>query len=174
MCMSNKYNNLKLSPPWAEFYHKIEALFGKDPDIKVVYDEDELEVKLFVEKPEKAEALTKILPTEKFFGGVCLKITVVPADTNKEETLSSIYKTAFEGNPVLDSIVDVDMFATTLSYVIFKKEVVQYYNDNLADAHGVTSTLYENIARDVFGNTNGIYYCTDTDDSVGKPLGEWP
>lgn len=172
--MSNKFNNVKLSPPWAIFYREIEALFGQDPDIKVEYDEDEIEVKLFVEDPQKADALSKLLPTEKFFGGVCLKITVIPADVSNGDSTAKLIETAFKGNPAFKGVSSVDMFASTMNYVVFKKKVVQFYSDNLADAHGVTSTLYENIARDIFGNTQGIYYCTDTEDKLGKPLGEWP
>jgi hypothetical protein len=39
-----------LSAPWITMYHEIEALFKKDPDIKVVYDEENVVVKLYVEK----------------------------------------------------------------------------------------------------------------------------
>ena len=60
-------------------------------------------------------------------------------------------------------------------YVIFANKVVQYFNDSLSDAHGVCSTLYQDIARDVFGDDCGVYFCTDLEEkSTGAPLGEWP
>ena len=31
---------LKLSPPWVERYEMLNALFGNDKEIKVIYDED--------------------------------------------------------------------------------------------------------------------------------------
>jgi hypothetical protein len=48
-----------------------------------------------------------------------------------------------------------------ITYVIFKKEVVQYYDDNLGDAHGNRTTLYEQIANQIFEDREGIYFCTD-------------
>lgn len=56
---------LKLSPPWVIFYQQIKALFEKDPNIKIVYDEDEQKISLFVDNANKADALTRLLPTEK-------------------------------------------------------------------------------------------------------------
>ena len=46
-----------------------------------------------------------------------------------------------------------------MSFAVFAKEVVQYYNDDLTDINGLKSTLYEDIARDVF-DIDGINYCT--------------
>lgn len=40
-------------------------------------------------------------------------------------------------------------------------KVVQYFNDDLGDAHGVCSTLYQEIAKDVFGEHEGIFFCTN-------------
>ena len=46
-------------------------------------------------------------------------------------------------------------------YVMFKPEVVQYWDDNLGDPHGNISTLAQEIARDVFEDGNGVYFSTD-------------
>lgn len=165
---------VKLSSPWINFYHEIVALFGEDPDIKIEYDEDELEIKLFVDNPTKADALTKLLPNERVFGRIVLKITVIPAnDVNSSD--SALFQKAFEGNPAFSYIENVDgAFTFNASYVVFKNKVVQYFNDDLSDVNGFRSTLYQEIAKDVFGNTNGIYFCTDVEGNTGKPLGEWP
>ena len=53
-----------------------------------------------------------------------------------------------------------------LHYVVFKNRVVQYWSDNLGDINGNTSTLYENIARDVFGETDNVCFNTDTKDNL--------
>ena len=71
---------MKLSSPWVEFYREIEALFAQDDEVKVVYEEEKNEVKLYVENARKADALAQLLPTEKTFGNVVLKITVIPAN----------------------------------------------------------------------------------------------
>ena len=47
-----------------------------------------------------------------------------------------------------------------LTYVVLKKEVVQFFNDNLNDIHGLETTLYQTIAKDVFDGT-GVFFCTD-------------
>ena len=64
-----------------------------------------------------------------------------------------------------------------ITYVVFVNEVVQYFNDDLGDVYGQCSTLYQEIAKDVFGETEGVFFCTDVEEPVyalGKPLGEWP
>ena len=48
-----------------------------------------------------------------------------------------------------------------ITYVIFKKEVVQYYNDSLSDAHGMCSTLYQDIAKRILDADEGIFFCTN-------------
>ena len=56
---------LGLSSPWVQYYHQLEAFFKKDSDIKVVYDEENNDIKIYVADPAKADALTQILPYEK-------------------------------------------------------------------------------------------------------------
>ena len=174
---------LKLAPPWITYANKLTALFGNDPDIKVVYDNDNVEVKLFVEKPEKAMALSILLPTEKQIGNVTLKVTIIPANdkyltedlgsfTNKE-----IFDMAFDRNPVYAYAKEVIGFYNyILTYVVFKNRVVQFFNDNLNDIHGLISTLYQDIACEVFEDAklNSVFYNTDIEEKVGMPLGEWP
>ena len=53
------------------------------------------------------------------------------------------------------------IFSNPITYVVFVNEVVQYYNDNLSDIHGLRSTLYQEIAKDIFETRLGVYYCTD-------------
>ena len=66
------------------------------------------------------------------------------------------------------------MFAYNTIYVVFKNRVVQFFNDNLNDIYGNISTLYQEIASDVFKEISGVNYCTDIEERVGAPLGEWP
>lgn len=161
-----------LSPPWACFYREIEALFKDDPEIHIVYDEQNYEIKLYVDNPSKADALEKLLPSVKNFGNVNLYIEVIPADTETNDGLS-LFEAAFAGNPAFKYVAQSPKIAA--KYVIFANKVVQYFNDSLSDAHGVRSTLYQDIARDVFGDDCGVYFCTDLEEkSAGAPLGEWP
>ena len=47
------------------------------------------------------------------------------------------------------------------NFVVFVPEVVQFYNDDLGDINGLCSTLYQDLAKDLFGEEAGIYFCTD-------------
>lgn len=160
--------NLNLSPPWISYVHKIESLFNGDEDVIVQYDNDEVALKLFVNDEVKAEAISKLLPMQKEFGNVILTITVYPPNEYVKPR-AAYFGEAFKGNPnVVDIITIEDVPGTIISnpitYVIFKKEVVQYFDDNLHDAHGNRTTLNEDIARDVFGESEGIFFCTDNKD----------
>jgi hypothetical protein len=57
---------------------------------------------------------------------------------------------------------------------VFEKKVVQFFNDQLDDINGNKSTLYQDIAKDVFEKHEGVYFCTAADGKLSKPLGEWP
>ena len=153
---------LELSAPWIIYYRKLEALFGDDPDIRIEYDNDEVEVKMYVNGDKKAEAISQLLPPEKKWGNVALKITVIP---DNELAISNIglFEEAFKGNPAFRYIeVVTGPISNTINFVVFEPKVVQYFTDNAGDIHGLESTLYHNIAREVFEeNSQGIYFCVD-------------
>ena len=151
---------MKLSPPWIEYYRKLEAMFGPDPDIKVEFDEGEMHIKLYVESHEKATALDELLPVQKDFGNVSVFIEVIPA--NDEPKRIDIVKRAFEGNPAFSYATTIEgIMSNPISYVVFKPEVVQIWSDNLSDVNGLTSTLMAEIAKEIIGQDDGIFFCTD-------------
>lgn len=171
---------VNLVAPWDEYYNEMVAFFAEDPDVTVLYDTEEKHIKVLVQDPAKAEALTHLLNSEVDFGGVKLLITVVPANeviseikrcfsnANNEEDYTTLYKR---------SLIDNDLFAYTKTiekmigfnavFVVFKKKVVQYYSDNLGDLNGMKSTLAEYIARDIFVPHSGVFFCTDAKDVIG-------
>ena len=167
--MDNK--KVGLSAPWVTFYREINALFGDDPDIRIEYDEDEPEVKLFVDDADKADALTQLLPVEKAFGNIVLKITVIPANEDKV-TRAKLIARAFHGNPVYSYGTTIDgIMSNPIHYVVFVNKVVQFYNDDLGDVNGNCSTLYQEIAKDILGEDEGVHFCTDVENSAGESLG---
>ena len=156
--------NVKLSSPWAIYYNKILQLFGKDPDITITYFEDNNVIRLLVASTDKATALRQILPDVKHFGNVELKIEVYPPEIDKNN-ITAMYSAAFKDNPAFEEVREVTLpTGNVLNYVIFSPEVVQYYSDNLADIHGNTATLYQNIAVDIFDFNPAIRYCTAEND----------
>ena len=174
---------LKLSPPWDIYAAEVAELFKYDHKVHVLYDREEHKIALYVDDVEKAEALAKLLPEEKTFGNITMQIDVIPANGSIGAlSLSNggLYKLAFRDNDAFSrvKVVHVPYMTNDITYVVFVKRVVQYYTDNLGDLYGLRSTLYQDIARDVFGCEDGVFFCTEPTDPVpfgtGSPLGEWP
>lgn len=176
---------LKLAPPWVKYANEMAQLFKYDKDVHVVYDNDQLILSLYVDCQRKADALAALLPEVVEYGNVKLAVNVIPANG----ALSSVaglskpvlFANAFENNGILSFIKTVTgIFSNNLTYVVFRNRVVQYFNDDLGDIYGNCSTLYQEIAKNIFGNQEGIYFCTDIEEPVysisnaTSPLGEWP
>ena len=174
--------NLKLLPPWSIYVKMIEALFDGDPQIacNVELAGGTPSIVLATNNPDKAAALLKLLPEEKWFGDVVLKIGVdAPTISNNAFTNPrELFETAFSGNPALATVItagDSSWYAP-FCFVVFKNCVVQFFADNLRDPHGVYSTLYEDIAEEIFEDAElpwGVAYCTDVERKLGKSAREW-
>lgn len=173
---------LKISPPWVTYVNQLQALFDGDPQIAFNIDysaEEGPSVVISCNNGDKVTALTKVLPETVKFGNIALYIDIdgIPSNrafvSNKE-----LFETLFDKNPAFAYVVSpveegIDWIDMT--YVVFKNCVVQFFNDNLNDCHGVISTLYEEIAREVLNIPMGVYFNTDIEvGKLGKPLGEWP
>ena len=152
---------LKLSPPWSIFYDEVRAMFLKDPEVKVVMDEENYTVHVFVNNPKKSAAIAKILEQNKKFGRITLKVQVPSPDQNYTfKDGVELYRAAFENNPRLSYVQPKTSIFDTSFYVVFVNEVVQYFNDDISDINGNCSTLAEDIARDIFvGDLPN--FCTD-------------
>ena len=96
----------KIAPPWIQYSNKIIALFGNDPEIKIEYSNDDVELKIRVANEIKADAIAKLLPHKKYFGNVTLTITIIPA--NDLESEATLYQNAFNGNPVFSFVYQQD------------------------------------------------------------------
>lgn len=175
---------LKLQSPWVLFYKEVCALFARDPEVKVLFNNDEPELKIQVKgNDEKAACIARFFPKEKVFGNIVLNCSVVGdngqpvPDVDLPDSIA--IQKVFEDNGALSFIKEVQTpFQYSITYVVFVKEVVQYYSDNMYDLYGATSTVYENLARDIFEQPfrgeNYCSFCTDAEISLGCPLGEWP
>lgn len=157
-------NGVKISPPWTTYYRELVELFKKDKEIFIEHDEDKNVIEITTTKYEKSLALKKVLPCEKDFGGTKLKINIV----YKEPKMDAInaFKELAINNPVFKYTYVFPTSANPIAYVVFAKEVVQYWNDDMSDPHGITSTLYENLAREVFAENLGIIFSTDSDKTL--------
>ena len=180
---------LKLSPPWVTYVNKLQALLDGDPLIAFNIDygnEKGPIVVISVGNGDKVTALQKLLPTEKTFGNITLHIVVDGKPSNRAfATIKELFEVAFDKNPAFAyaiSPVEEGYWYPNMTFVVFKNCVVQFFNDNLNDCHGIISTLYETIADEIFEDwkanyTGGgmVYFNTDVEvGNLGKPLGEWP
>lgn len=174
---------LKVSPPWITYINKVEALFDGDPQIacNVIYETPNPSIVLACNNGDKVAALFQILPTEVKYGGVTLRIEVDGIPSNRVfMSKKELFETAFEKNPAFAyavSPVDDGYNWFSMTYVVFKNCVVQFFNDNLNDCHGVISTLYQDIAEEILTGeaVEGVFFNTDVErGQLGMPLGEWP
>ena len=160
--------DLKLSPPWWIYFRELKELFCHDPDIsKIEFNDDDFCLKIYVNDARKAEALTDLLPMEKHFGSVVVKTMVIPANIEMKQVPAELLKAAFKDNPICEDIKTIkDAMGRDITFVVFKKEVVQYFNDNPYDLYGVKSTLYQDIADRIFVQEGGavghkdVFFCT--------------
>ena len=183
--------SIKLAPPWVTIASEMTQLFKYDPEVHVVYDNDEHLISVYVDKQRKADALAALIPETITFGNIELHINVIPANGALSTTLGlsqvQLFENAFEGNGAFAFVKQITgIFANNLTYVVFKNKVVQYFNDNLGDIYGNCSTLYQDIAKNIFGSIPGVYFCTDIEQpvavqdkfgncmSVFAPEGCWP
>jgi hypothetical protein len=161
----NATKKVNVSAPWWTYYRKLDALFGKDPDIHTTFQEDEKRIIFRVENKDKAEALTKLLPETVIFGNVKVTIHILIPD-GETDTRAELIKKALKGNPVLSYDQAVEGVMTNpLHYFVMRNEVAQFWNDNLHDINGRESYLYEDLAREIIGEDDGVMFCTNTHDN---------
>lgn len=169
---------LNLSPPWMVCYRKLSAFFKEDSEVRITYDEIEQEIKLYVDNAEKAVVLEKLLPSEQVFGNVTLYITIVPANKTSFDSVKAGHSTSTKMTDIVRALVNnkavtdikvVDGIMTNkMVYVIFRKEVIQYFTDDIGDYHGICSTLYQDLAKEIFSNIDGVFFCTDNEMELGN------
>ena len=114
-----------------------------------------------------------------------MNVSVIPGNNpngTKEEldpkNHQKLIAYALNGNKAVSFIQEVGFMSNNkFMYVVFVKEIVQFYNDDIGDIRGLCHTLYQELAKIIFENRAGVFFCTDVDKTnpyLGKPLGEWP
>lgn len=151
-------SNIKMSAPWDIFYRKLSELFGRDKEIRIEYDRDCFEIKMYVDNTDKANALSALLPDKKEFGGVTLTISVIPA--NKPYDSATLIKTAFNGNPVFLGIKSREILGANIKYALFTDQAANYYSDDISEYDGKTYVFYRDLARDVIDGADDIHFGT--------------
>lgn len=158
---------MHLEAPWFTYQKKVKALFEQDPEILVgelTEGDGEFDYALNIEvaSHEKYEALDRVMPSFKRFGNILVKIILYDEENAGINPGVKLYETIFKDNPILEDVRNmVDKTGTAFGYVRFKPEVIQFFDDNLADYNGNWSGLAEDIAKEVFEkDSSGMYFCT--------------
>jgi len=154
-------DGMKKSPPWETFYNEVKSLFDGDADVKVTkeYADDHKCIVLYVHGEDKADALTRLLPQCRLFGNVGVDIVVKPA--NDVQGIADLFEKAFDGNPNVNAITSAALpGGGSVSYVVMADKIVQFYDDDLTSYCGAKTMLMEDAAKDVFGEINWVYFCT--------------
>lgn len=164
---------VQLSPPWVTFANEMKAMFKYDDTVRVVFDQVNMKLRLYVESAVKAEALEQLLVKQAVFGNVTVDVEVIPGNASSDKYVN-LYATAFESNPALIDTVYAD--STPLGsfvYIIWSGKAVQFFDDNLGDYQGKKTMLMEEIARDVLAEQPHTYHCTEDIRCIGGPKA-WP
>lgn len=163
-------STITLSPPWFTFANKIKYTYGESPFVKV---NDLIELpdgnyllNIFVTNTLVAKALRQVLPESKEFGNISVFILVYnPAGEIEEivneaytaETLAKVFCTALKGNPLFVGVVllenglPVEQRGIT---IVIKKDVVQFYNDDISDL----CLNFNEVAAKVFADVTTAEY----------------
>lgn len=166
--MNNTKNEMKLdlSSPWVIYSRKVQALFSKDSEIyvsDVVKKNGTYKMTIETCNMDKYNALMQVFPKVKYFGTVALQIDIcVPNEDEFKVDLFNLMMDLFDGNDFVDEIkVSLDPFGNQQTYVMFKPEVVQFFNDNIRDYNGLSTTLCEDLARDILEkDASEVNFCT--------------
>lgn len=160
----------KLSPPWYFYHRKVQAIFEKDSEIHIKdldrIDNGNYSFIILVFNKEKAQAIKAILPAVVEIGGITVNVYIYGPDEDDIQPLNKsddeIYETAFSGNPIFEKTITRNYPIGKISYCVFKKKVIQFWNDDLSDYCGNYSCLASEIAKEIF-NSSKINFCISSE-----------
>ena len=160
--------NVKLETPWYSFQKKVKALFERDTNITVgeIYEVDgedyQYAFDIEIRKHDVFVAMDRVMPAIKTFGNVKIAIMLFDEENVNGNQDAAVYETVFRNNPIVKEIKDiVDPAGVHHSYVYFRPEVIQFFDDDTSSYNGKWSGLAQDIAREVFDNEfRGVQFCT--------------
>jgi hypothetical protein len=161
---ANAKAKLVQKSPWQSYFHKLVNLFSGDPGIEVKQSGDGADIHFYFQDEQKMEALNRILGPKAVFGNFVVSHHYHLPNAMVAPAAQEDYKVLFEGNHNVSRVVEGgNPVIGKRTYVVFKPEVVQWFDDNLMDVNGNRSTLMEDIAREVFdqGFQQGASFCTE-------------
>ena len=157
--------DLEANRPDVSLANRIKAIFEDDPQIKMEYRNATHEtlgkVTIHVYGNErKATAIKKLLKPLYDEIAQPLEVEVVDESGIYEDTVVD----AFTGNPHFSEFINIQhpLDPTTVFHVcIFKKEVIQFKNDNGSSLHGYEFRLMEDLCKQIIDDPLLIFTTED-------------
>ena len=156
-------NQVKLSPPWYTYFNFLKYSIGKDRNVKVLDMKEISDVNYLipveVKDKDKARALATILVLHKNFGNIDVHTEVLhrgqvvkPHETPRNECgLIKIFEEALATNYYFEYVRFAKIFTAKIIFPVFKKEVIQFFNDDLSDLYnnfnGVAAAVFEEVLK---------------------------
>lgn len=161
---------MQLSPPWYAYHRKVLALFGGDPQIHIkdlaALDEGKYAYMILIDDAKKARAIKTILLKEIYIGNITIQATILGPDEDLIQSASTdavtLFNDAFSGNPIFDKAITVHFGGQTFNYCIFKKVILQFWNDDMSDYYGNFNGLPSDVAKEIL-DTEGVQFCIAQD-----------
>ena len=160
--------NVKLEAAWWQIYKELKIFIGDDPEVEISDMDESAEpayrFTISSQNEAKITALSRVLINHYDMGNITLDIDFEhirnDEDATREITKYDI-EAAFQGNPhyVSTQVTTKGMFAD-LCYVIFAKEIIQFFNDDLSDLYGNENIIVADLARERCNLGQNMYFCT--------------
>lgn len=145
------------------YVHQVEQFFKYDKDVNVVYSDTDNILDLYVNSAKKSFALNILMPKTVTSNKNIITINVISLYDEIKCKLSDIelYNEAFLNNPIHVDTRSVLYYPRNLIYILFRPEIIKFYDDDLKNYNGYHHMLYEDIARNIFVQKDNVFFCTN-------------
>jgi hypothetical protein len=179
-----KMERVSLSPPWWILYSKICTSIGSDPTLHVqpMHNGDTVYyIDILAPNVTRGKALRTILNPQYDIGNITVYVRVFDStgteitskNTDPVEKIIEAIKIALGTNPYFVEVIDTrgklpPMQETIIGQIVivFKKAVIQFFNDDISDYY----SNYNSVAMNVFKDVLILEYPNDVKVSVTTEL----
>jgi len=159
----------QLSPPWYTLWNEIKATLGNAPNVEVMPLDTTVNpyvVTVKVGDHDQAVAMASITAPQYVMGNITIKMqvqdntgaVVAPVVPKTAEDLAGMVKKALGNNPWFVGLEVrglTPMSGTRLVYIVFKADIVQFFNDDLSDLYNNYNNVVAFCFRDVLNSAPG-------------------
>ena len=163
MSRGSRWRRAGLSPPWVTFHDELVNTIGKTPGVVVSplaeINSGHYLIIVATQNAQRGLSLATVLDGGTQFGGTYVQVNVanfkgqlypiLPVTSATEA--AAIERMALGGNPLFKTVVTQSVAPGPVGTIfpVFTKSVVQFPDDNLADAYqnfnGVTATVFRDV-----------------------------